>query len=217
MKSHITKIIICLLLIGCIGCTPKQEEISEIYPEIINECVMINAEQDDILAMLKNGTGVIFFSWKNCPWCHSYINYVNESARVNDLQVLYYDMYDDRDDNTSFYKQVCELISDSIDEYAYVTNNQIKKAYDSNGKVRLYMPLVIYTDRGNIVGMDYSGSMEEDYEINGDNFWNEIIDGNNKRKDILALKLNDWSQAISQIKKQIDEQGCDNACEIKEN
>ena len=209
------RIIVILLVLLCVGCQSKPKDIKEVYPEIINESVFVEAKQDDIIAMLKNGTGVVFFSWSECPWCHDYINYVNESARLNDLEVLFYDMYEERKKDSDFYKEVCELISDSIDEYAYSTNGEVKKGYDSNGKVRIYMPMVIYTDRGNIIGMDYSGSMEEDHDKNADNYWNEIIDGS-KRTDIIISNLETWSKEISEIKKEIDSQGCDDACEIKE-
>lgn len=210
-NESMKKILVLLTLLSLVGCKTKEKTITEIYPEIINECVIKEKDKEDIEALLKNGTGVVFLSWSECPWCHSYINLVNESARLNELEVMYYDIYDDRDKNTDFYKFITSYIEDYVDEYAYETNGELKKAYDSNGKVRVYVPMVIYVSKGEIIGLDYQGSMEEDFDSNQESFWKE-----NNRKDILISKLEEWSKQVSDIKKQIDDQGCDEACEIEE-
>ena len=210
-NESMKKIIIFLLVVMLFGCDKKPKTIQEIYPEIINECVIIDSKQEDIKAMLKNGTGIVFLSWSECPWCHSYINLVNESARLNELEVMYYDIYDDREKQTDFYKFICDYIEEYVDEYAYETNNEIKKAYDSNGKVRIYVPMAIYVCQGEIIGLDYQGSMEDDFDLNNESFWKE-----NDRKNNLITNLETWSKQVAETKKIIDDQGCDEACEITE-
>ena len=206
------------MLISLCGCqnTQKEKTVCDIYPEIINECVMKETESEDIKAMLEKGTGIVFFSWSDCPWCHHYINYVNEAARLNEMTVLYYDIYEDRENNTEFYKFVTDYIKDSVEIYSYSTDGKIKEAYDSDGKVRIYVPMVIYVVQGQIIGMDYEGSMEEDYDLNHEAFFKEMVNDSYNRTELLIKNLEKWSLNIATVKKEHDEQGCDDDCVIEE-
>lgn len=218
MKKIIT--LLCLLLSLC-ACTKTPNEpiveevkINELYPEITGECMIKNASQDDILAMLKNGTGVVFFSWIDCPWCHGYIDILNEAAINNEINVLYYDIYDDRDANNKFYQEVQKLIEDYVDIYAYETYGEVKKAYDTSGKVRVYVPMTIIVDKGQIIGMDYSSSMESNFEENFDKYWNEEIKAGFTKRAHLSEYLNNSFATIKQSLIEQGQQGCEENCKI---
>lgn len=218
MKKFVT--LLCLLLVLC-ACTEKPQEpiveevdIKELYPEIAGDCVIKDASKEDVLAMLKNGTGVVFFSWIDCPWCHGYIDIVNNAALSNDISVLYYDIYNDRDENNEFYQEVCKLIEDYVDIYAYETYGQTKKAYDSNGKVRVYVPMTIMVNKGEIIGMDYSSSMESGFEENFDKYWNEEIKAGFTKRDHLLEYFNNCFSIIKSSLDEQAEQGCSENCKI---
>jgi len=216
MKKIIILLITLLILTSCQKQEQAPKTLKEIYPEIEDELRLVETEPNDIMAMLKNGTGIIFLSWQDCPWCHYYINYVNKMANNNDIEVLYYDIYDDRDNNTEFYQQVCQQIAPYIDTYAYSTLDKVKKAYDSSGKVRIYVPMLIFVSQGQIIGMDYQGSMEEDFDNNHETFWNEINADGISRIDQLNSTINQWASTIKKLKDEIDNSGCNEACEIEE-
>ena len=216
MKKIIT--ILCTLLLLC-ACTSKNEEsevnIKELYPEITGESVFKVASQDDVLAMLENGTGVVFFSWIDCPWCHGYIDLVNDAALQTELNnVLYYDIYDDRQNNTEFYQKVIELVKDYVGLYPYVTNGEEKKAFDSEGKARIYVPMTIIVIKGEIINIDYSSSMESGFEENFDKYWNEEIKAGFTKRNQLAESFYNYFSLVKQAKDELDEQGCSENCKI---
>lgn len=222
MKKLLLSILVLLLLTGCTNSNnpskeeeTKKEYVSKEYEEIVDECVIYYANKEAILSMLKNGTGIVFLSWNGCPWCHGYINYVNSTALEADLDVMYFDIYEDRNNNTDFYKEIVDLIKDYVDSYAYVTNGETKAAYDADGNVRIYVPTVIYVVKGEIIGMDYQGSMESDWDNNGDNFWSENINGVSRSQALLE-NMRQWSNKVKEVRKEIEESGCDKdtACEL---
>lgn len=216
MKKFIA--ILCFLIILC-GCNqtqkPTEEKtIKEQYPEITGECIIKEASKEDVIAMLKNGTGVVFFSWIDCPWCHGYIDLVNQAGLDNGINVLYYDIYDDRDANNEFYQEVTKLVADKIDVFSYTTFDEEKKAYDVNGKVRIYVPMTVMVNKGEVIALDYSSSMESGFEENFDKYWNEEIKAGFTKRDHLKEFFNEY---FSQIKASLDEQGnqgCSENCKI---
>jgi len=217
MKKIITALCILLVLCGCTKQeeTPIEEEktIAEIYPEIVNPCVLQQATPDDVLAMLENGTGVIFFSWSECPWCHDYINHVNEAAITNNISPLYYDIYDDRDADNEFYQKVVALLADYVDEYAYETNGEVKKAYNKDGKVRIYVPMLVCVIKGEVVYMNYEGSMESDHDANSANYWQEDV-GGMQRCEALDKDLDTYFKQVKTVIDELDEQGCSENCKL---
>jgi len=211
-----------VLLVLC-GCTTKQEEppieeeetIAEIYPELANPCVLVKASQEDVLAMLENGTGVVFFSWSECPWCHDYISYVNNAGLDNEIEPLYYDIYADRDANNEFYQKVCEALKDYVDQYAYTTNGETKKAYDKDGKVRVYVPMLVVVIKGEIVYLDYEGSMESDHDNNAQNYWCEDIGNGVERNEQIKKDLDTYFAEVKAVIDELDDQGCSDNCKVE--
>ena len=220
MKKLILVLCTLLCLVGCTDKpTPLPDEpdpnpLKEQYPEITGECVMIDASQEDIIAMLENGTGIVFFSWIDCPWCHGYIDMVNQAALDNGLTVLYYDIYNDRSENSEFYQKVISLISDYVDLFAYTADGESKAAYDSEGKPRIYVPYTVMVVKGKVIALDYQSSMESGFEENFEKFWNEeVAEGVTRRENTIAY-FNDCFKTVKQEKDKIDEQGCDDNCKI---
>lgn len=216
MKKIIT--ILCLFIVLC-GCNQTQKpteekDIKDLYPEITGECIINQANKDDVLAMLKNGTGVVFFSWIDCPWCHGYIDLVNQAGLDNGVNVLYYDIYDDRNANNEFYQEVTKLIADKVDAFSYTTNNEEKKAYDANGKVRIYVPMTVMVIKGEVVALDYSSSMESNYEENFDKYWAEEIKAGYTKRDHLKEFFNEYFSKIKTSLDEQSEQGCSENCKI---
>lgn len=216
-----TIILLTLLLILC-SCS-KTETVTEVdvedvptlsetiekeYPEIEGECVIYKANKEQILNMLKHGTGVVFFSWIDCPWCHRYINNVNKICKDNGLEVMYYDIYEDRQNNTDFYKEVKALVDIALQE---------EDSYDADGNTRIYVPNIYFVSKGEIIGHDNSSSMESSsFEETSENYWAEIMDNGKSREDDLKERLNDYAKKTKALRDEIEKKGCDedSACKL---
>ena len=217
MKKLIIILFTLLFLCSCVSnkqeeVTPEpikeKEYINGEYPEIEGECVIYKASKEDVLKMLKHGTGVVFFSWIDCPWCHRYVNNVNKACRDNGIEVLYYDIYDDRDKNTDFYKEVKELLNKPLEE---------ENSFDSDGNTRIYVPNIYFVSNGEVLGHNNESSMESGFEENAEKYWAEIMAPDNKtREELLIENLNAWAKEVKTRKDEIDSKGCDtdSACKL---
>ena len=214
LMKKLTLLLISLLLLTACNEEKKPLSIKEQYPEITGESMFIDASQEQVLNMLENGTGIVFFSWIDCPWCHGYIDLVNNAAIENDINVLYYDIYNDRQENNEFYKKVISIVKDDIGNFPYQTNGEIKKAYDSDGNPRIYVPMTICVAQGKIYSIDYSSSMESDYEKNFESYWNEEIKAGYTKRNQLSEYFDNCFSVIKQLKEKIDKEGCTEACEL---
>ena len=215
-------IILLILLLALCSCSKKEtvieekiedvptlsETVEKDYPEIKGECVIYKANQEQILNMLKHGTGVVFFSWIDCPWCHRYINNVNEICRDNGIDVMYYDIYDDRQNNTDFYKEVKALVDSALQE---------EDSYDADGNTRIYVPNIYFVSKGEVIGHDNTSSMESSsFEETSENYWAEIMDNGKSREVNLIEKLNEYAKLTKELRDEIDSKGCDedSACKL---
>lgn len=123
------------------------KKFSEEY-KISEDNVFVYRNSDEILKIMKNGTGVIYLGFPECPWCSAYVLYLNEVAKENNLdKIYYYNILEDRKNNTEFYKEVVKLLSGHLQ-------------YDDEGNERLYVPNVSFHVKGKIIGNDYETSKD---------------------------------------------------------
>lgn len=157
-KIILTLLAIAIVLVGVIiflNIKKKNEDnsitdakrFSEEY-KISEDNVFVYRNSDEILKIMKNGTGVVYLGFPECPWCSAYVVYLNEVAKENHLdKIYYYNILEDRKNNTEFYKEVIELLSGNLQ-------------YDDEGNERLYVPNVSFHVKGKIIGNDYETSKD---------------------------------------------------------
>ncbi len=133
-----------------------------------NNPVQIKTDEE-ILDVLENGTGVIYFGFNSCPWCRSMVETLIESFDDNELENLYYvDVKDIRSTfevkkkkvvntkkGTDAYYDILEYLDEYLTEYKITSN---KKEYDTKEK-RLYAPTVVVLKNGEIIGF-HEGTVE---------------------------------------------------------
>lgn len=103
---------------------------------------------EEILKIMKNGTGVVYLGFPECPWCVSYVGYLNDVAKENGLEkIYYYNILEDRKNNTEFYQEVVKLLSGNLQ-------------YDEEGNERIYVPNVSFHVNGKVIGNDYETSKD---------------------------------------------------------
>lgn len=112
--------------------------------------------------LLKEGTGIIYFGFPQCPWCRTLVPYLEEAARVNGITEIYYlNILDLRDsykvenkkavidkEGSKQYYEILDILDKYLNDY-YITDENGKK-YDT-GVDRLYAPTTVVVKKGKIV------------------------------------------------------------------
>lgn len=161
---------------------------------------------DEVLDVIENGTGIIYFGYPECPWCRTAITVLFESARDYGIDTIYYmNLKDERDylevkndkivykkdddgnklKGSKDYFQLLDALSEELDDYKIESDG---KTYDT-GEKRIYVPLIVFVNNGKIVGTHTStvDSQESGYdeltsdeydELNGiyANYIKELVD-----------------------------------------
>lgn len=166
----------------------------------------IPLKEEDILPFLSHGTGVLFFTWKECPWCREYEKILTESLTEFNLPVYTYDIYEDRQKETELYRKVTERLSPYL---------SLSGAFDSTGSPRIYVPTAVFMVEGDIVGFDNTSSMETDSsEIAIRDFWEKEEMGKSRKERLMES----FSVSLCQIckkQKEIENRGCNKSCAVK--
>ena len=188
-KTLYTVIGIVVLVLACsvgfyVGFTSagnKETDAEKFASEysIDNDNIFVYRTLEEINKILKNGTGIVYLGFPECPWCKGYVPYLNEVAKKAKLDKIYYfNILKDRKNNTDDYKKTVELLKDYL-------------KYDDEGNKRIYVPAVIAVNKGKIVGFDDETSYDTKGYENPEDYWkNEDLDG---LKNRLSKMINDVS------------------------
>lgn len=170
-KKDLKKIVliiisIIIVVVGVIFVLNKKEVISDKekfsteYTLLGLDNVFVYRTSSEIIDILEHGTGVILFGFPECPWCQRYVVYLNEVAMDLGVEkIYYYNIYEDRKNNTDTYQEIVSLIGDYLQ-------------YDNEGNKRVYVPAIIGVNKGNIVGFDDETSVITE-DITPDDYWTD--------------------------------------------
>ena len=126
---------------------------------------------EEVLDILRNGTGIIFFGFAKCSYCRTMVNLLDDLAKEYGItQINYLDIQNIRDtyeimdhtaikinNGTDGYYELLNVLSD------YLTDYYIKDADGneySTGVKRLYSPTVVVVKNGSIVGF-HEGTVDD--------------------------------------------------------
>ncbi|MDD3048925.1 MAG: membrane lipoprotein lipid attachment site-containing protein [Bacilli bacterium] len=97
----------------------------------------------EIIDILENGTGIIYFGFPECPWCKQAIVELTRAAKELEIEKIYYfNPKEIRDENTKEYKKIVEILNDYLE-------------VDANGNKRLFVPDVYFISGGKIIGHNF--------------------------------------------------------------
>ena len=177
----IISIVLISLLFGCTKENPKDEtdaeKFAKEYTKITSYNYFVYKNDEEIIKILEHGTGIVFIGFPECPWCQAYAPILNEVADIEGLEkIYYYNILEDRKNNTETYKKIVSLLSDYL-------------RYDEEGNKRIYVPAVIAVKEGKIVGFDDETSYDTKGLDNPEEYWTneEIVD----LKDKLTTMVNE--------------------------
>ncbi len=118
------------------------------YGSVSEDNVFVYKNIDEIIRIMEHGTGVVYLGFPECPWCKAYVKYLNEVALdVGIDEIYYYNILDDRTNNTDNYKKIVLLLGDNLQ-------------YDREGNYRIFVPNVSFHIDGEIIGNDYETSLD---------------------------------------------------------
>lgn len=162
--------------------TNDNERFANEYKTVTKDNVFVYRDINEIINILEKGTGVVYLGFPECPWCKAYVTYLNEVAKEQDAEkVYYYNILEDRKNNTKEYQKIIELLGD------YAAN-------DEEGNKRIYVPMVIGVNKGQIVGFDDETAWDtKGYETPEDYWSQEDLQG---LKDKLAKMFQDTKSNI---------------------
>lgn len=143
------------------------------YPDVTipNNNNMVYSTEEEVVDIIKNGTGVIYFGYPECPWCRNAVPVLIDAANETSLDKIYYlnakDIRDtkilDADGNivtkkkgTKGYYEIVESLDKYLDSYDGLEDESIK---------RLYVPTVVFIKDGVVVAIhvDTVESQEDPY------------------------------------------------------
>ena len=137
----------------------KYNEYSKKYYMDMEILVNSNVEYRDateIIEILKNETGIIYFGFPECPWCRNLVPVLVNKLSEYNVPFYYYNAYDIRDkkhldengnvvtdkEGTTEYYEIVNLLSDFLGEYEGLNNKNTK---------RLYFPTVVFVKNGKVI------------------------------------------------------------------
>lgn len=163
----------CLLIIGSFsiykGVENKitdekltdREKFKKEYSEVDSNNVFVYRDYDQIIKIMENGTGIVYLGFPECPWCNSYVKYLNEAAKESGIdKIYYYNILNDRKEENDKYKKIVSLLGDNLQ-------------YDDEGNLRIYVPNVSFHVNGEIIFNDYESSKDTLGLTDPKEYWTE--------------------------------------------
>lgn len=166
----ISSIIGALLIIGIVLCLVlKKNSNNEVIDEekikfseeykISKNNVFTYRTIDEINKIIKNGTGLIFLGFPECPWCRGYVPIINEVAQKEGLEKVYYfNIYEDRKNNTTEYQEMVKLLKGHL-------------RYDDEGNERIYAPSLIAVKNGEVLFFEDTRNWDNKKYNSAEEFW----------------------------------------------
>ena len=86
---------------------------SKEYTSVSKDNVFVYRSKDEIINILEHGTGIVYLGYPECPWCMAYVPLLNEIAKNEGIEkIYYYNIREDRKNNTEFYQKVVSILKE---------------------------------------------------------------------------------------------------------
>ena len=161
------------------------EKFSKEYSSIDKDNIFVYKTNNEIINILKHGKGLVYLGFKECPWCNAYVPMLNDIAKENNIEKIYYlNILNERKENTKEYLEIVDILKEHL-------------RYDDEGKKRIYVPAVIAINNGNIVGFDDETSYDTLGYDDPKDYWTEERKQNLKEKlvsMISKIEINDCTE-----------------------
>lgn len=194
-KKILAVIAAALLFAGCSAEIPQEEKqgFMDAYTELGETDVFYEGTHESVEKMLAHGTGIICFSFPECPWCQKYVPLLNEAAQDTGVSILYYDIYTDKENDREWYDSIAAEIEEK--------DSSISR-YDNDGNLLIYMPLVLFVKEGEIIGYDDETCDLSSDEVSPDTYWTQ------ERRDAFFARMKPLMEEIRASQDEKNSGGC---------
>lgn len=194
MKKKIIFIIVGVILLAVLGLgifyftknnktLTDGEKFAKEYETVNSNNLFVYRDIDEIISIMKAGTGVVYLGFPECPWCKAYVKYLNETAKEVGLDKIYYfNILQDRTNNTEKYQEIVKILKDELQN-------------DEEGNPRIFVPNASFHIKGKLIGNDYETSLDTKDLDNPDLYWTD--DEVKDLKDKLKIYMNDILNEIN--------------------
>ncbi len=138
--------------------------------------------EESLRLVEEGGTGLVFYSYEDCPWCNRAIPILNQAAKEEGVQIFYVDIYADEFEAKS--KEEQEAIINRL--YTEMEPALEHKTDEDTGKtsVVLQVPLLAAVKDGSIIG--HHLGVTDDFELDQDNL-DEFQVTEDQKNELLAI------------------------------
>lgn len=128
------------------------------YPLVAADTRFVPISGEDAVDIFKTGTAMIFLGFEECPWCQQLAPIVDEAAKDEGLDTVYYvDIRQAREENDETYQQLVAVLEPRLRK-------------DDDGQPRIYVPDVSTIKDGKIVG-HFIQESAGDKQVTAETFW----------------------------------------------
>lgn len=139
---------------------PDNEKFANEYTEVGKNNVFVYRNADEIIKILEGGTGIVYLGFPECPWCQAYVPMLNEVAKEEGVEKIYYfNIREDRQENTNEYQKIVKLVK-----------NYLMK--DDEGNERIFVPDIYAIKDGKIIAHNNETSVI-DSDITPTEYWSD--------------------------------------------
>lgn len=103
---------------------------------------------EELLDFYNNKTGILYFGRPACPWCRLLIPFLLDFAKEENINIYYFDIEKDRDENTSEYQNILSRFEEYLPTDT-VTQNENDQDFNP-GLKRVVLPHLFFIQKGNI-------------------------------------------------------------------
>ena len=129
------------------------------YSRVADDNRFVFASAGEVLEKFESGSSLIFLGFQQCPWCQQLAPIVDEAAKAEGLDKIYYlDIRHARETNDDTYKKLVEKLKPHL-------------RTDENGQPRVYVPDVTALKDGHIVGHFLQETTADGEKVTADTYW----------------------------------------------
>lgn len=149
------------------------------YAGVSEDNKFVYKSPEEIINILKTGTGLVYLGFPECPWCQKYTIYLDEVVKETGLEKVYYlNIRQIRASSTPEYMEMVSLIGEKLDK-------------DADGNPRIFVPDVTAVKDGVILSHDNTTSLNTSADGTPDEWWTK------ERVEALKTKLREMIKPVN--------------------
>ena len=129
------------------------------YSQVADDNRFVYVSPSEIKQIFEHGSGLVFLDFKECPWCQKLAPMIDEAAKAEGLDRVYYmDIRQARANNDATYQMLVDKLKGHF-------------AKDGSGSPRLFVPDVTALHDGKIVGRFLPETSIDDKGLTPGEYW----------------------------------------------